>query len=169
MSQADSRKAKVKRKPDPWHENFRVYRNESGGCQGWSVTISVEGIRQSGYFGDAAYGSKEKALAAARDFAHKERELHVEYLALRRRFRPRTNTRSGIPGVARFSHRTRGDFWSAYFDDPRTGTRKMKRFSIAQFGEDAARELAIEFRTEQLEPYLKRLRELEERFLGNKG
>jgi AP2 domain len=146
---------------NPWHSQFRIYRNEHGGCQGWQALVSLNARRHTRYFPDRDYGSADLSLRAAQDFAHRDIELHLEYLALRRRLQPRANSRSGIPGVARFSDRKRGDFWAAYYDDREGGVRKMKRFSVAQFGEEQARELAIEFRTESMEPFRRRLEELE--------
>ena len=154
---------------DPWHSHFRIYRNEFNGCKGWNVTLGLNGSRLNRYFADSAYGSPELSLKAAQEFAHKDRELHLEYLALRRRLKPRTNSKSGIPGVARFSCKTRGDFWAAYFDDPVSRTRKMKRFMVSQFGEEPAKELAIEFRKESMEPYAKRYLQLEREIFGNEA
>ncbi len=155
-----------RRKVDPWNSQFRVYRNEHGGCQGWTVHVTLNARRQTRYFPDSAYGGAEQSLKAAQAFAHQDMELHLEYLALRRRLYPRANSKSGIPGVGRFSDRRRGEFWAAYYDDPQSGVRKMKRFSVAQFGEEQARQLAIEYREDGMAPYRKRLSELETLLTG---
>jgi hypothetical protein len=83
-----------------------------------------------------------------------------ERLALLRRFLPRKNSRSGIPGITRIEGGPgRGACWLAYWND-RTGRKVQKRFSVRLHGEDGARKLAAKARFKATERQSKRLMRL---------
>ena len=134
---------------------FRFYRAVNR-CRGWRVSISVRRERYSKYFADASYGSPEAARRAAERFASRNKDLHRELLALRRRFEVRRNSRSGIPGVSRYEGDGRhGPFWLAYWDDQH-GRRASRRFSIQRLGEEKALALAVKARERGVRPFRKR-------------
>jgi hypothetical protein len=116
-------------------------------------------VHTSRLFQDRHYGGRLDAQKAAEQFAASLGPCDTELLALLRRFLPRKNTRSGIPGVSRLpKQRNRGPTWLAYWND---GARKVqKRFSVKRHGEDEARQLAISARLKAMESYIARFEEL---------
>lgn len=138
---------------------FRVYR-QLHRCSGWQARFSLNGVIYTKYFPDAAYGSSGAAKRAAEKFACENKELHKELLSLRRRFEVRANSRSGIPGVSRYSgEEARGPFWLAYWDDQQ-GRRKSRRYSIRRLGERKALELALKARDKGVDPFRQRYGEV---------
>jgi hypothetical protein len=130
-------------------------------ANGWLVAITVAGKRYHRYFGDSTFGSENDARAAAEELAARDLELHAELRALRIRFAVRSTSRSGWTGVTRLdetSRRCAG--WLAYWDDPLTGKRVSKKFSVKRFGEDEACLLAMQLRQEAMQPYRARYEEL---------
>jgi hypothetical protein len=137
----------------------RVCRKEHR-SQGWFARFQVCNKKYSRYFADASYGSSEAARRAALRFASADQELHDEFLGLRRRFEPRKNSRSSVPGLARYDRPGRRAHWLAYYDCPLSNRRIGRRFYIAEHGEEQARSMAIEFREKSLEAHRKRYEEL---------
>jgi hypothetical protein len=138
---------------------FRVYR-QLHRSRGWQARFAVRGERYVRYFADAAYGSSEAARRAAEQFALKHRDAHEELLALRRRFDVRRNSRSGVPGVARYDgDGERGAYWLAYWDDA-SGRRTSRRFSVRLHGEAEAHMLALKTRAQGVDPFRKRYEEI---------
>lgn len=128
---------------------------------GWNVQFQRGREAVSRYFADAAHGGREEARAAALRFASEREQDGGELVALLRRLSPRKDTRSGMPGVARYVRfpPDRGAFWLAHWTDP-DGYRVRKKFSITVHGEDTARELAIEARRNATRAHRKRLAEV---------
>jgi hypothetical protein len=115
----------------------------------------------SRYFPDSAHGGRDEAHAAALRFASEREQDGGELLALLRRLSPRKTSRFGFPGVARLVRHPpdRGTYWVAYWNDA-TGHKVQKKFSVSIYGEDMARELAIEARQNATKAHRKRLAEL---------
>jgi hypothetical protein len=143
----------------------RISRTEHRG-RGWCARFQVRDKIYRRYFSDATYGSTEAARQAALSFASADQELHDEFLALRRRFEPRKNSRSGLPGLARYDPPGRPAHWLAYYDCPVTERRVSQRFYIGEHGEEQARLLAIEFRENGVRPYRERYEELMSTTIG---
>lgn len=134
---------------------FRFYRVINR-CRGWQAVITVRRQKYTRYFADAAHGSPEAARRAAKRFASRNKDLHRELLALRRRFEVRKNSRSGLPGVSRYEgDGTHGPFWLAYWDDQQ-GRRVSRRFSIQRLGEAKALASAVKVREGGVRPFRKR-------------
>lgn len=146
--------------PTPAEKNaLRIYRTTQD--NGWQVIFSICGDRHRRVFMDAAYGTSQAAKLAAEELAYKDLELHAELLALRRRFEPRTSSRSGIPGVARYDATpSRGAYWMAHWTDPVSGRKRAKRFMIDKLGEDLARDEALACRADAVEPLADRYQEI---------
>ena len=142
------------------NNGFRLYRKENRG-QAWQVMITVNRIMYTKNFSDSTYGSPELSRSAAEKLAVRDRAVHDELLALRRRLEVRKTSRSGIPGVARYEgDATHGPHWLAHWIDAVTQKRRSKRYYVAEHGEDASRCLAIEAREEAIERDKKRFAEL---------
>jgi hypothetical protein len=128
---------------------------------GWSVHYQRARKRVTRYFADRANGGRDEAYAAALHFASALPADNGEIRVLLRRLLPRKTCRSGMPGVAKLMRHPpdRGAFWVAYWDDA-SGHKVQKKFSVARYGEEIARELAIEARRQATERYRVRLAEL---------
>ena len=133
---------------------------------GWNVHHQRGRKIVSRYFADRAYGGREEAYAAALRFASEREQDGGELVQLLRRLSPRKDTRSGMPGVARYVRfpPDRGAFWLARWTDA-SGRKVQKKFSVSVHGEGMARELAIEARLAATEGHRKRLAEV----LGGAG
>lgn len=135
---------------------YRCYRNELSGS-GWTVQITVKGIRFRRYFADSHYGSSDASQKAAESMARKDQDLLKEYVALWRRFAPRRNSRSGMPGINRYEPTSHHNpFWLAYWTDPVTGRKTSRKFSVSAWGEEKALEMAIESRRTALDEMQRR-------------
>ena len=128
---------------------------------GWRVMYQRVRLRVARHFGDRTHGGRDDAYAAAVRFASERDQDGGELLALLRRLSPRKNSRSGIPGVTRIarSQPDRGAYWLAYWNDG-DGRKVQKKFSVSIYGEDAARQLAINAREHATETHRERLAEL---------
>jgi hypothetical protein len=125
---------------------------------GFHVQAQHEGHRIQRFFSDAQYGGKRPALRAARAFAA-QLGKGSEFQALLRRLKPRRNSRSGTPGVARYQPaKDRGAYWFAYWDE--NGRKVCRRFAVSLYGEERASELAHRARQRAVKMYVKRLAEL---------
>lgn len=137
----------------------RVSRTEWRGS-GWRVIYTVQGQRKSWYFPDAEFGSAARAKAAAVACAEHNRQLLDELLGLHRRLTAKANTASGVVGVTRLPGHKSGPFWLAYFADPMSGRRRSRYFAVSRYGEEGARDLAIEWREEAMRPFRERYTEI---------
>lgn len=141
----------------------RIYRDSQ--FDGWRAGFELGGTKYFKYFSDQKYGGSSASRKAAEAFALENKDLHDELLALRRRFVPRANSRSGIPGVSRYDgDSAHGPFWLAYWDHPERKRRVSKRFSVAEHGDSTAfrlakkaRELALKREHERYQRILKSL------------
>jgi hypothetical protein len=128
---------------------------------GWHVHYQRGREQVSRFFADQAHGGRDGAHVEALRIAAEREQDGGELVLLLRRLSPRSDTRSGIPGVTRLVRRPpdRGAYWVAYWNDA-PGHKVQKKFSVALHGEDAARELAIEARRQATERHRLRLAEL---------
>lgn len=139
---------------------FRFYRVDNKSA-GWMVRVTINGTSSTEYFADSAYGSRELSRQAAEFSGAHDRELHAELRSIRARLCVRKNSRSGIPGVTRYeSNAKRPAHWLAYWLDAKSRKRVSRRFYVDQYGEEKARELAIETREQMVAASKKRLSEL---------
>nr|WP_267884648.1 AP2/ERF family transcription factor [Paracidovorax citrulli] len=120
-------------------------RRVNGIAVAWRVSIRRRGSTVERIFSVKAFGNLKKALRAAIAFRDEVNQIFPpltkqEAHAIRRS----TNT-SGVPGV----YRTKMDEWKASirFED---GKCKTRQFSVRVYGEDGARQLAIDARVELL-------------------
>jgi hypothetical protein len=129
----------------------RIFRSLMfGKTPGWVAQYVVDGQVTRRFFSEAAHGGAEGARQAASAFAWRDIEAHMERLATHRRLAPRRNTRFAMPGIGRYERPDGSDFWMAYWDDE-TGRKRHRKFSVARFGEEGARALAVEARLEAIE------------------
>lgn len=114
----------------------------------WSVAISRRGERFAQEFSVADHGSVEQAKAAA--IAWRDDVLQRTPAMSLREFGTivRSNNTSGIPGVYR---RTYKGFtcWCALVSLP-GGKSRRRTFAVVKYGEERAKQLAIDARTELL-------------------
>jgi hypothetical protein len=81
------------------------------------------------------------------------------FLALVRRLKPRRNSRSGTPGVARYEGGPgRGPVLAGLLDED--GRKLQKKFSVSVHGEERARELAFKIRRKAVKEHVRRLSQL---------
>lgn len=136
--------------------NIRRIDNDVNCTYAWFVQIQRNSEIHWKMFTDGVYGSKRKALKAAREF--KEQILtavSTPKYHLKRRTILRKNNTSGTPGVGRYDvltnprTGTRRIYWMAFWDDA-NGVRKSRKFSVLMHGEEKAKKLAISERKRQL-------------------
>jgi hypothetical protein len=107
-------------------------------------------------FSDGVYGGKREALKAAVEYRNSflSRDKPFDY-QIWVRTRLRKNNTSGIPGVLRYEVPRDSDaesvrvYWIAAWTDEHGATRQRK-FSIARYGEEEAKLLAVAERDYQL-------------------
>ena len=125
---------------------------------GWVVHVWHERREFRRYFSDKQFHGSKRAYAAARQLAL-EMGDRSEFRALQSRLKPRKNSRSGTPGVARYDGQAdRGPYWMAYWDDG--GHKVQKKFSVSVYGEERARELAFKTRQRAVKEHVRRLAQL---------
>ena len=122
----------------------------------WVVTLQRKGASIVRRFSDGVYGEKRKALKAAveyRDsFLARDKPFDHQIWI---RTRLRKNNKSGIPGVHRYevkdgsSNGTVREYWIAAWTNE-YGVTRHRKFSIARYGEEEAKLLAIAERDYQL-------------------
>ena len=120
----------------------------------WIVTVQRRKQVWRRSFSDRSFGSKNKALHAAKAFRDRILRQHLpmtraEYCQIKRR-----NNQSGLAGVCRYAYldirdkRTGGrDYWVAFWT-PASGKSKRIKFSISRFGERGALKRAMRARKE---------------------
>ena len=134
---------------------YGIYRidNEKYHAHSWRVSLRRYGNRYIRNFPDLKYGGKRQALSAAKLYRDSLIEKHP---AMTRRDYAnvlRVNNRSGVPGVYRYRKTFRlhngvekeSWYWEASWPVDSKG-RSKATFSVNQYGEEKARELAIEAR-----------------------
>jgi AP2 domain len=125
----------------------------------WHVTINRMNKAITKHFSDSTYGGSDQALKAAilfRDEKLKELD-NSEYALWKKRLGRHPRNTSGIPGVGRYLHKYKnkqGDIkeiptWQAFWSDP-DGKRHIKTFYVSQYGEEGAKQRAIEARKQAM-------------------
>lgn len=121
---------------------------------GWEVRIQRKGQKTGKFFSDSRYGGKRAALSAAKKYRDKVEARHEKYTVEELAEYPSKRNSSGTVGIR--LHRQidrRGDYeyhywyWVAQWTDAE-GRRRTRSFSIHQYGDDEAYEMACEARFE---------------------
>ncbi|MDX2214898.1 MAG: AP2/ERF family transcription factor [Oculatellaceae cyanobacterium bins.114] len=111
---------------------------------GYYVRLMWRGKQYAKFFSDKKYGGKQKALKAAEQyFDELDEQMPLDSQVGRMSVR---NT-SGIVGVSRTKSASRGhryEYWQARWGSG--DNRKSAKFSIHKYGEEKAKQLAIEAR-----------------------
>ncbi len=121
------------------------------GYGAWQVNISRQGFKTARHFGVTRHGGKQAALRAAQAWRDAVLEQLPPMTTRLLHTVVRSNSHSGIPGVRR---QVRSDTdnksvrWVASLATQ--GQTREKGFSVMRFGEDGARQLAIEARRQFL-------------------
>lgn len=132
-----------------------IIRVDNSTTHGYQLRMRRKGeLVCSEFFSDGKFGSKSKALAAARKSRSQHERKHPHYTRKEVVTICSPKRGSTIPGV-RLAKETYqyGEweysywFWVAQWC-PRPGERKTKRFSVQKYGDRKARQLAIEARRE---------------------
>jgi hypothetical protein len=123
---------------------------------GWIVTLQRKGAVLVKRFSDGVYGGKQEALRAAveyRDSFLARDKPFDHHIWIRTRLRK--NNKSGIPGVHRYEVMDNPDtgnvrvYWIAAWTNEH-GVTRQRKFSVARYGEQEAKLLAIAERNYQL-------------------
>jgi len=116
---------------------------------GWEVRIQRRRERVQKFFCDSKFGGKRSALRAAQGFRDTTEAKLKPMTVADRALQPSARNHSGTVGVRR-QHQVdrRGefeyhyDYWVAQWTDG-LGRRKTRSFSVGQFGEKKARQMAV--------------------------
>jgi len=111
----------------------------------WYVGVVRQGIHASRIFTVGQGASKEDVLRAAQDWRDEVLKHSQPMTALQRRSVVRSNSPSGIPGVRRSVRESKAVYWMATLHKVGHKARRAA-FPVDTFGEDGARDLAIEAR-----------------------
>ena len=132
-----------------------IVRLEGNRTQGWQVRGSGKRGYLSKLFSDRRYGSKDKALIAARAYQQELKQIELPRPAHGPPYKskPQANNKSGVLGVGR-THAYHGqtgqkqEYWYAFCPTGPDGrTFYTKRFYITEErDEEEAFRLAVEFR-----------------------
>ncbi|MCP5538184.1 MAG: hypothetical protein H7A51_18375 [Akkermansiaceae bacterium] len=119
---------------------------------GFQVRLQRRGIKYGKFFADGVHGHPQRALQAARQW----RDALLEELADRARVCERSQRNSsGVVGVSKItviaSNGNSYQFWQATWS-PAPGQRRCVKFSIKRYGDREAFQLAVEARTEGIQP-----------------
>lgn len=113
---------------------------------GWRVFLQRRGRKTVKLFSDGVWGSRQKALVAARRFHARRKALHPRVSLAERCQIKKRNNRSGIPGVCRLvQERESGGstvYWVATCPLGIGRSRQIK-FSVAKHGARRARAKAV--------------------------
>ena len=122
--------------------------------EAWNARYRRDGVNFSQLFSDSKYGSADSALAAAIEW---RKNAEILFPPMNRREvseRKKRNNKSGTTGVYRsVQSYYKGKplyYWFATWS-PRLGKKAMKSFSVQKYGEEKAKELAIQARRQALE------------------
>ncbi|PWF39000.1 hypothetical protein C7C56_027390 [Massilia glaciei] len=140
---------------------YRGYESKRGGYY-LHVTIRRNGIVYQKYFMEKRCGGEENTLTLARAWRDTIITKHPPMLMAQFCAIVRANNTSGVPGVYRAVRRKvakNGQVWTSVYWQARTplvdGKLRIQNFSVRTYGEDAARQCAIDAR-------LRGLRELDD-------
>lgn len=135
---------------DPRRNLTRIKKVTSDGSisGGWSVRIQRRGVKTARYFGDSVYGGNRKALNAAKEFRDQVESESSYYTVKELAQRPSVRNQSGVVGVRlHLEKKIIGNFeyqywfWVAQWIDGH-GNRKTRSFSVHQYGDEEAYQLA---------------------------
>ena len=143
-------------KPKSEYGISRVDNNRSR-THGWLVTIQRRGEIHRRHFSDGTCGGVEQSLEAARAFRD---EIVSKYPPLSMQEYSnivKKSNRSGVVGVCRYCASETRDlpeeeqrwFWVASWPTP-DGKRRRVKYSVKKYGEDTARQMAVEAREEAM-------------------
>jgi hypothetical protein len=143
------------RPPDQRH--LRRVDNEDKSTHAWVVSLQRNKRITIKMFSDSVWGGNDKALAAARQWRDQQTQPADEYAhEIWRRNRLRTNNSSGLVGIGRYERPLRPDgkpggdaFWLASWIDE-NGRQRKRKYSVKRWGEEAARQRAIEEREREV-------------------
>jgi hypothetical protein len=143
------------RPPDQRH--LRRVDNEHTRTHAWVVSLQRNNRITIKMFSDSVWGSNDKALAAARQWRDQQTLPADEYAyEMGRRNRLRRNNSSGLVGIARYERPLRPDgkpggdaFWQASWIDD-NGRQRKRKFSVKRWGEETAKQRAIEEREREV-------------------
>lgn len=120
---------------------------------GWHATLDRTSGKCDQFFSDVAYGGKEAALLATKQW-YDQKVLECPLMPrIARVSIIRTNNRSGMAGVYRWPADGRVDrkaYWAARWVETVGAKPVTKKFSIKRYGEDAAKRMAIAARENAL-------------------
>lgn len=141
-------------KPNP----MRYIQRKDKGYHAWQVAIKRTKQYICKSFADSVYGGTAEALAAAIQWRdQKVVELTNEDYAVWKRERMRPDNTSGTIGVSRSIHTdrqkkriTKQASWHAYWKNA-DGTRRSRAFSVSKYGEEQAKQMAIQARAEGMQ------------------
>lgn len=143
-------KGEVARPAGPHDDMYCISRIEARGSLRWQVTIARQGLRFSKAFSAAKHGGAQRALELARQW----RDSVLDRLApaTRRQFSTllRKSNKSGVPGVRRMVNTGGRINWVATVV-AKGQPQRTRMFSVALYGEEGARQRAIEARMSMLQ------------------
>ncbi|MBT8043550.1 MAG: hypothetical protein KJO79_01260 [Verrucomicrobiae bacterium] len=124
----------------------------SAGTHGFQVRLQRRGVKYGKFFADRVHGHPQSALREAR----KWRDALLDQLTDRARICERSQRNSsGVVGVSKItvvaSNGNSYQFWQATWS-PAPGQRRCVKFSIKRYGDRQAFQLAVEARTEGIQP-----------------
>ena len=135
-----------------------IRRIDRADTHSWHVTIRRANQAITKHFSDTVYEGKQKALEAAITFRDELlKQLNTDDYALwKRRGCAHRNT-SGTPGVGRYVNKYKNNHgvvteypsWQAFWKD-KEGKRHIRTFVVSTYGEERARQLAIEARADAM-------------------
>ncbi|GAB2809592.1 hypothetical protein GCM10027276_07920 [Comamonas piscis] len=117
-------------------------------AQQWVVYLKRHRKLFVRHFSDSTYGGEEPALAMAMAYREALQRLFPPLTLLEHRTKPRSNNKSGIPGVVATYRKGKLTAWVAI--SMSDGQTDQKSFSAKVHGEDGAKALAIAARMEWL-------------------
>jgi hypothetical protein len=121
----------------------------------WIVVLQRRGLVFRKRFPDRAYGGKQQALRAAKEYRDRIVRQHPPMSRAEYATKLRRNNRSGMPGMCGIVRSTANGgkpkrlFWVAFWPTADQGKAQIK-FAVNRYGDDKAREMAIEARTRAL-------------------
>jgi len=155
--------------------------NPQKGTHGWQVRGSKARGYHSKFFSDGVHGGRQQALEAAREYRiqyEQEHPTEANRMQYPHGFRvgdPLINNKSGVTGVYRsqdIKTLRNGDvsvnyYWAAFCPIGPSGQRNKwsKTYHVNKYGEEEAKQLAIEFRKGWEEAALQGEEVLEEFFV----
>lgn len=114
----------------------------------YAVSISRQSIQVSRYFAVSRYGGEEAAFKAAQEWRDRVLALLPPMTFRQLCARVRRNNTSGIPGIYRVVEPSYV-CWKAMVEV--AGKRQIRAFSVKKYGEEEARQMAIEARRQMLQ------------------